>query len=143
VVGAASDSTGVSISATSKRKKIPLTCGPHVAVRENAGPGCHRNRVGRGAKGPAALLAGTAHCTCARANRGKAWAPCVSRPGEIKAEEPERGEVAGPSGQKLRREKISTFFSFFQIMFKILFSCNKNQSSQRKICSGMYAQACV
>jgi hypothetical protein len=41
-------------------------------------------------------------------------------PDEIKAEQPERGEEARPSGQKLRREKIS--FSFFISNFSNAFS---------------------
>jgi hypothetical protein len=63
-VGSETNSTEMeSCSVMSKRRRTPLTCRPHVAVRENARPGCHQNRAGGGAKGPATLLAGPACCT--------------------------------------------------------------------------------
>jgi hypothetical protein len=87
----------VFVSATSKRKKkIPLLCGPGVAVTQG-----EREKAG----GLRLQPVGPAHY----AARGQ------EKAAGLRDWKTGRARRAGPSGRKLRREKISIFFSFSNI----------------------------
>jgi hypothetical protein len=118
--GAASDSTVESTSVTSKGKKTAPTSGPQTSAREGKGQSYGWLRP----IGPARLAARGI------GRRG--------RPGKL-----------GLRAESWEGRRFLFSFPFpifqmhFQIVFEIISSCNKNQSIINKICSGMYAQACI